>query len=157
MARRSGTQTALALLLALLGVGSVFLTWHRATLLGISDSDDGWERWPGVATAALFTGSVVCIALSRRERASAWWQTFGYFLLPLATIGVLCWYAWDFLPAGLRSRMGSGTRLGAAFKEFGGAFRWSSIGVGAYAAFALAVAVVLVGLSTRGSRSNGHR
>ena len=146
MARHSGTQTALALLLALLGVGSVFLTWHRATVLGISDSDDGRERWEGVAAAALFAGCAACIVLSRRRDASAWWHTLGYFLLPLATIGVLCWYAWDFLPAGLRARLGSGSRLGAAFKEFGGAFKWSSIGPGAYAAFALAVAIVLVGI-----------
>ena len=147
MARRSGTQTALALLLALLGVGSVFLTWHRAAFLGIADADDGWERWEGVAAAVLFAGCAACILLSRRREASAWWHTLGYFLLPLATIGVLCWYAWDFLPAGLRARLGSGTRLGAAFKEFGGAFKWSSIGVGAYAAFALAVAILLVGFS----------
>jgi hypothetical protein len=155
MARHSGAQTALGLLLAALGVGSVFLTWHRATFLGIADTDDGWERWEGVAAAALFAGCGACILLSRRERASAWWHRLGYFLLPLATVGVLCWYAWDFLPAGLRARFGSGTRMGAAFKEFGGAFKWSSIGVGAYAALALAVAIVLLGMTgTRERRSN---
>jgi len=147
MARKTGAQTALALLLALLGVGSVFLTWHRAAFLGIADADDGWERWPGVATAALFAGCAACFVLSRRRDASAWWHTLGYFLLPLATIGVLCWYAWEFLPASLRARLGSGTRTGAAFKEFGGAFKWSSIGAGAYAAFGLATAIVLVGMS----------
>jgi hypothetical protein len=149
MARHTGARTALALLLALLGVGSVFLTWHRAAFLGIADADDGWERWQGVAAAALFGGCAACILLSRRRDASAWWHTLGYLLLPLATVGVLCWYAWDFLPAGLRARLGSGTRLGAAFKEFDGAFKWSSIGVGAYAAFALAVGIVLVGMSAR--------
>jgi hypothetical protein len=146
MARHSGSQTALALLLALLGVGSVFLTWHRAAFLGISDSDDGWERWEGIAAAVLFAGCAACIVLSRRRDASAWWHTLGYFVLPLTTIAVLCWYAWDFLPAGLRARLGSGTRFGAAFKEFGGAFKWSSIGAGAYAAFALAAAILLVGM-----------
>src|SRR6266516_185419 len=147
MARHSRAQTALALLLAGLGIGSVFLTWHRAAFLGIADSDDGWERWEGAATAALFTGCGLCVLLSRRREASAWWHALGYFLLPLTTIGVLCWYAWGFLPAALRARLGSGTRLGAAFREFGGAFKWSSMGVGAYAAFALAVAMVLVGMS----------
>ena len=153
MTRRSGGQSALAVLLALLGFGSVFLTWHHATLLGLSDADDGWERWQGVATAALFGGSVVCIALSRRERASAWWQTFGYFLLPLATVAVLGCYAWDFIPAGLKARVGVGTRLGAAFREFGGTFKWNSIGPGAYAALGLAVGILIVGFGSRTRRT----
>ena len=152
MARQSGARTALALLLALLGVGSVFLTWHRAAFLGIAADDDGWDRWQGVAAGALFAGCAACIVLSRRRDASAWWHTLGYVLLPLATVGVLCWYAWDFLPAGLRARLGSGTRLGAAFKELGGAFKWSEIGVGAYAAFVLATVIVLLGLSRTNSR-----
>src|SRR5688500_13973525 len=145
MARQSGAQTALALLLALLGVGSVFLSWHHAAFLGIADADDGRARWEGVAAAALFAGCAACVLLSRRRDASAWWQTLGYVLLPLATVAVVCWYAWGFVPAGVRARLGSGTRLGAAFRELGGAFRWNSIGVGAYAAVALAVAIVLVG------------
>ena len=146
MARRSGVQAVLALLLALLGIGSVFLTWHRATLLGISDADDGWERWPGVATAALFGGCALCVLMARRERASGWWPALGYFLLPLATIGVLLRYAYDFVPASVRMRLGDGTRLGAAFREFGGGFKWNSVGAGAYAAFGLAVAILLLGL-----------
>ena len=152
MARQSGGQAALAFLLAALGVGSIFLPWHHATLLGFSDADDGWDRWPGVAAAAMFGASALCVLLSRRREASGWWPALGYFLLPLATVGVLCFYAWGFVPAALRARLGSGTRLGAAFREFGGAFKWSSIGWGAYAAFALAAGIVLVGM-TRSSTS----
>ena len=145
MARHSGSQTALAVLLALLGVGSVFLTWHRATFLGITDADDGWDRWEGVAAGALFAGCAACVVLSRRRDASGWWHALGYFLLPLSTVAVTCWYAWGFVPAAVRSRLGSGTRLGAVFREFGGAFKWSSIGVGAYAALVLALAIAVVG------------
>jgi len=145
MARPSGTQTALALLLALMGIGAVFLTWDRTRFLGIGDGDDGWERWEGVATAILFGATGLCAFLACRRDASPWWRTFGYFLLPLASAGTVCWYAWHFLPASVRARLGSGTRVGAAFREFGGAFKWSSIGVGAYAAFGMAVAILLLG------------
>lgn len=147
MARRSNGQTALALLLSLLGVGACFLTWDRTSLLGLTDADDGFERWHGLAAAGLFTGCAACILLSRRREASAWWAALGYFLLPLATICVTGVYAWGYLPAGVRARLGSGTRMGAAFREFGGAFKWSEIGVGAYAAFALAVGLLLIGLT----------
>jgi hypothetical protein len=154
MAKPSRAQTALALLLALLGVGAVFLTWDRTRFLGIGDADDGWDRWEGVATAALFGASALCVLLACRREASAWWRRLGYFLLPLATVVTVCCYAWQYVPAGVKARLGSGTRVGAAFREFGGAFKWSSIGVGAYAAFAVAVAIVLLGCV--GRPSNGH-
>ena len=153
MNRQSGAQTALALLLAGLGVGSVFLPWHRATFLGIADADDGWDRWEGVAAATLFAACAACIIRSRRREASAGWHMLGYVLLPLTTVAVLCWYAWGFLPAALRAKLGDGTRLGAAVREFGGVFKWSSIGIGAYAAVALAVGLVLAGLGARSSEA----
>ena len=151
MTRPSGAQTALALLLALMGVGAAFLTWRRTAFLGIAHGEEGLDRWEGVTTAALFGASALCLLLSRRREASAWWHALGYFLLPLATIGLTCWYAWGFVPASVKMRLGLATRLGAGFREFGSAFKWSAVGAGAYAAFGLAVAMMLLGM-VRGGR-----
>ena len=145
MARSSVAQTTLALLLTLLGVGAVFLTWHRAAFLGMGGSSTGWERWEGITAGCLFGAAALCLLLSRRRQASAWWHALGYFLLPLATVGLTCWYAWRFVPSSVKARLGSGSRLGAAFREFGSGFAWSSIGTGVYAAFAMAVALILLG------------
>jgi hypothetical protein len=142
----SRAQTALALLLALMGVGAAFLTWRRTAFLGIAHGEEGVDRWEGLTTASLFGASALCLLLSRRREASAWWHALGYFLLPLATVCLTCWYAWRFAPAALKARLGFGTRLGAGFREFGSAFNWSSVGAGAYAAFGLAVAMMLLGM-----------
>ena len=156
MRQPSAAQTALALLLALLGVAAVFLKWHHAAFLGMGGSSTGWARWEGITTGCLFGAAVLCLLLSRRRTASRWWHAMGYFLLPLATVGLTCWYAWRFVPSSVKSRLGSGSRLGAAFREFGSGFAWSSIGTGVYAAFAMAVALVLLGLvpATSGPRND---
>jgi hypothetical protein len=145
MTKPSGAQTALALLLSGLGVGAAFLTWRRTAFLGIAHGEEGIDRWEGLTTAALFGASALCLLVSRRREASAWWHALGYFLLPLATIGLTCWYAWGFVPASVKMRLGVGTRLGAGFREFGSAFKWNAVGAGAYAAFGLALAMMLLG------------
>ena len=153
MTRPSGAQTALALLLAGMGVGAAFLTWRRTAFLGIAHGEEGLDRWEGITTAALFGASALCLLLSRRREASAWWHALGYFLLPLATIGLTCWYVWRFLPAGLKARLGLYSRLGAGFREFGSAFNWNAVGPGVYAAFGLAVAMMLLGMIPDGGSS----
>ena len=149
MHRPSASRTALAVLLALLGVGAAFLTWERVSFLGARISHTGWDFWEGSAAACLFVGSAACFVIARQRATPGAWHAFGYALLPLATVGVLCWYGWRFLPPGVRARIGSDTRLGAGFREIGSVFKSGSIGAGAYAALGLAVSIMLLGYASR--------
>jgi hypothetical protein len=149
MQRPSASRTALATLLALLGVGAAFLTWERVSFLGAHVSHTGWDFWEGIAAACLFAASAACFVIARQRPSPGAWHPLGYALLPLTTVGLLCWYAWRFVPPGVRARIGSDTRLGAGFREIGSVFKSGSIGAGAYAALALAVSIMLLGYMTR--------
>ena len=104
MYRPSATRTALATLLALMGVGAAFLAWERVSFLGARVSHTGWDTWEGIAAACLFAGSAACFVIARRRARPGAWHALGYVLLPLATVGVWCWYGWRFLPPGVRGQ-----------------------------------------------------